>query len=193
MNPECVTNAQKAKARNIAEMSLDFSGMTRVFQKGSQAQILSKLEQFFADLRCVFTKEKNYDRLHVDFCNWFTQNIKQNDTVSQASYGQAAKVLDISAKVYIYYCAQPLPDTAEVLIPLLHAALDNKMVKHLIRRFDAGVRASGLVEVDRCKYEQLQSLVVKEIEEDFHSAIYPVQYDDILFRRLNRSDAALST
>lgn len=58
---------------------------------------------------------------------------------------------------------------------------------HLIERFpENGIKSENLEDVDRVKYEQLQALVRKEILEDFHSEIYPVQYDDILFRKLNR-------
>jgi hypothetical protein len=56
-----------------------------------------------------------------------------------------------------------------------------------------GIKAKALTEVDRPEYERLQSLVAKEIMEDFNLEIYPVQYDDIFFRRLNRvgSNSAL--
>ena len=54
--------------------------------------------------------------MHADFCGWFTQNIdraqkkKQRESgaaIRKSSYGQAAKVIDIAAKVYVYYCALP--------------------------------------------------------------------------------------
>jgi hypothetical protein len=68
------------------------------------------------------------------------------------------------------------------------------MVRHLVQRFPmGGIKAKALTEVDRPEYERLQSLVAKEIMEDFNLEIYPVQYDDIFFRRLNRvgSNSAL--
>ena len=81
--------------------------------------------------------------------------------------------------------------SAQVLIPLLHSALDNEIVKHLIQKFpETRIKSKQLEDIDRPKYEQLQSLVGREIREDFNSEILPVQYDDILFRRLNRTSAS---
>ncbi|MFY9906234.1 MAG: hypothetical protein WBD45_14505 [Terriglobales bacterium] len=69
----------------------------------------------------------------------------------------------------------------------LRALLDNQIIKHLILRFpSAGINSGSLEDVDRDKYDKLQSLLHKEILEDFYSAIHPVEYDDIMFRRLNR-------
>ena len=48
-----------------------------------------------------------------------------------ASYGHAAKVLDIAIKVYVYYCAQPNAEVAERLVPFLHGAVDTALMKHL--------------------------------------------------------------
>jgi hypothetical protein len=109
------------------------------------------------------------------------------EPVHRSSYGQAAKVLDIAAKVYVYYCNMPSPEIAKALIPMLRGALDNNVVQHLIGKFpEVGVRSNNLEDIDRNKYEQLQSLVVKDVQGDFHSEIFPVQYDDIMFRRFNR-------
>jgi hypothetical protein len=81
----------------------------------------------------------------------------------------------------------PLHEVAQMLVPILHGALDNQIIEHLIGRFpEEGISSNSLEDVDRAKYEQLQSLVVREVLDDFHSEIYPVQYDDIMFRRLNR-------
>ena len=124
-------DAQAAKIKNIVEISFDFSTMTRVFAKGSSTKILDRLEQFFAELASVTTKAE-YDGLHSDFCDWFTENLrtaakelpKKRIPSRQSSYGQAANFLDVAAKVYVYYCAQPSPEAARHLVPMLHAALD---------------------------------------------------------------------
>jgi hypothetical protein len=77
---------------------------------------------------------------------------------------------------------------------MLHGALDNQIIGHLTERFpEGGVRAKAIQDVDRIEYERLQLLLAKEIQEDFHSAIYPVQYDDLMFRRLNRPDDSTGT
>lgn len=191
--------AETAKNKNIIEMAFDFTAMKWLFSKGSTPKIHRKLETSFA-LFGGIREQKDYDLMHADFCAWFTQNIdraqkrKQRESgaaIRKSSYGQAAKVIDIAAKVYVYYCALPSRETAQVLLPLLNGAVDNEIVKHLIRKFpDAGVESKQLEDIDRPKYDQLQSLVRREIREDFNSEIVPVQYDDILFRRLNRTSAS---
>jgi hypothetical protein len=190
---------ETAKTKNIIEMAFDFTAMMWLFAKGSPPKIHRKLETAFAELGSI-REQKDYDLMHADFCGWFTQSIdraqkkKQRESgaaIRKSSYGQAAKVIDIAAKVYVYYCALPSRETAQVLLPLLHGAVDNQIVKHLIRKFpDAGVKSKQLEDIDRSKYEQLQSLVRREIREDFNSEIVPVQYDDTWFRRLNRTPAS---
>lgn len=190
-----VEQAQKAKTQMIVDMAIDFAAMTRVLEKGSNTKIFDKLEQWFAELNRVSNQEC-YDRLHANFCEWFAQNVRtakrklkngEVKPVGSCSYGHAAKVLDISAKVFVYYCGLPSADKAKLLIPMLHGGIDNQLLAYLKGKFPtAGVKATSIAEMDRREYELLQSLVLKEIEEDFQSEISPVQYDDISFLRLNR-------
>jgi hypothetical protein len=121
--------AQDARIKNIIEMSLAFSAMMRVLSKGSSAMILKQLEEFFSAMDGIADKA-DYDRFHADFCQWFMQSIStaekkfkngQTKPSRPCSYGQAAKVLDVAAKVYVYYCAQPSFETARRLVPMLHA------------------------------------------------------------------------
>ncbi len=183
--PITAQQALDAKIKNIIELGLDFSAMTRVFAGGSYDSIVERLEGFVSKLRCVGHKEE-YEHLHAEFCQWFTERIctarKQfkNGTSRPScacSYGQAAKVLDVAAKVYVYYCGLPSAEIANRLIPLLHTALDTKMMEHL------GVSAT-LLDIDRRAYADLQARVVRAIGD---SGIHPVQYDDVIWRRLNRS------
>jgi DNA primase len=177
--------AQDARIKNIIEISLDFSGMIRVFSKESTATILKRLEELFSDMDGINDKA-DYDHVHADFCQWFMQSVStaekklnngQTKPSRSCSYGQAAKVLDVSAKVCVYYCAQPSPETAQRLVPMLHAALDTPMMDLL------GVSMT-LQEVDWAIYEDLQARVARELA---LSQIYPVQYDDIVWRRLQRA------
>lgn len=188
--------ARKAMRQNIIEMALDFTGMTRIFAKGSNPRILEKLDDVFGRFESI-VDQADYDQIHSDFCNWFTQNIqvaekklkKSQKTIRarKSSYGQAAKVLDIAAKVYVYYCALPPPEAVGRLLPLLHGGLDNQIVKHLVKKFPEGeIKSESLEDVDHNKYQQLQALVRREIQNDFQSSIHPVQHDDIFFRELNR-------
>jgi lambda repressor-like predicted transcriptional regulator len=70
---------------------------------------------------------------------------------------------------------------------MLHGAVDNPMMQHLASRYpDAGLKSKTIEEVDREEYRKLQRLVAQDIQRDFQSEILPVQYDDIMWRRLNR-------
>jgi hypothetical protein len=177
--------AQDARIKNIIEISLDFSVMIRVLSKGSNAMILKRLEEFFSAMDGINDKA-DYDHFHADFCQWFMQSIStaekkfkngQTKPSRACSYGQAAKILDVSAKVYVYYCSQPSPEAARRIVPMLHAALDTPMMDLL------GIPMT-LQQVDRAIYEDLQARVAHEIAP---SRIYPVQYDDIMWRRLQRA------
>ena len=107
-----------------------------------------------------------------------------------ASYGQAAKVFDVALKVYVYYCNLPDNDTASKLLPLLHGAVDTLMMKDLKTRFpNANIKAETIEAVERIDYFSLQNLVTKHIEDEFDNQILPVQWDDIMWHRLNRQEA----
>lgn len=188
-NPRPITlqEAREAKIKNILEMSLDFSAMTRVFKKQSSTTILGRLEAFFAEAEGVTTKEE-YDILHAAFCKWFVENISTAEkklrngrlkASCQCSYGHAAKVLDVAAKIYIYYSAQFSPEVTRYLIPMLHAALDTEMMRDLC--FESPETLQG---VDRVEYERLQALVTHRIS---GLGIHPVQYDDVMWRRIQRT------
>lgn len=109
-------DAVNAKNKNIIELALGFSAMTRVFAKQSDTKILEWLETFFKGVGGV-TTQSEYDALHSGFCDWFVKNISTAAKTfgkgriiasRKCSYGHAAKVLDVAAKVYIYfYCARP--------------------------------------------------------------------------------------
>jgi len=195
-NSKFAEQAGQAKTKMIVGMAIDFAGMTRVFAEGSNTKIFLKLEELLADLDRVSSRQE-YDDLHAKFCAWFTQNIRtaektlKNGAIKPegpASYGQAAKVLDISAKVFVHYSGLPSAEKASGLLPILHGAIDTQILKHLKKRFrKSGVRATTIEEINCSEYQLLQSLIGNEIQEDFKAEICPVQYDDILFLQLNRA------
>ncbi len=105
-----------------------------------------------------------------------------------SSYGQAAKILDIAIKVYVYYCTQPNPATAERIVPFLHGAIDTPIMKHLkkAKPDSSRVRATTIKGLDEEAYQALQAMLLAESHQE---KLNPVQYDDILWRRLNRQPA----
>jgi len=179
--------ARQAKIDSIVEMSQGYSAMTRVFSRGSNGEIVKQLGIFFTELERV-TRQEEYDAAHVAFCRWFELSITMAGKTKRAcSYGHGAKVLDIAAKVYVYYCARPSLEAAEKLIPMLHGGLDTAMINDLKRRYPSkGIRAKSVVSVNQHEHNRLQELVVEDIRSQFDSQIHPVQWDDIMFRRLNR-------
>ncbi len=181
-----LSEAQEARSENIVEIALEFSGMLRVFEEGSNVTIIPKLREFFKRLDNVKDKAA-YDSAHADFCNWFVANIRtaekklKNGAIKASgacSYGHGAKVLDIAAKVYVHYCGQPSAEIAANLVPMLHSGLDTPMMRLL----DSG--KATIQEVDREHYEKLQALVASKIA---GQGLHPVQYDDVMWRRLQRS------
>jgi hypothetical protein len=180
-----------AKMRNIVEMALDFSAMVRVFSKDSKEKIKSKLEEHFKSLAKINTRE-DYEAFHREFCEWFTGNIwtaerklKNGKALKSqaASYGHAAKVLDIAIKVYVYYCAQPNAEVAERLVSFLHCAVDRPLMKYLKSA------CTIIKDVNDAAYQGLQSSVRAESQ---RCKVHPVQYDDIVWRQLSRGDSPTS-
>jgi hypothetical protein len=91
-------------------------------------------------------------------------------------------VLDIAIKVYVYYCAQPTAEIAQRIIPFLNGAVDTEILSHL-KKSNRAIRATTIKEIDQSAYQALESFILGESRVQ---NIHPVQYDDVMFRRLNR-------
>ena len=206
---------EETKRKNIVEMAIGFTVMMRVFKKGSINLIKGKLADFlFYELEAISTKE-DFDRIHNEFCEWFVKNITMATKDEPVSYGHAAKVLDIVLKVYVYYCGLPNPEKAQCFLPFLNSGIDNPIFKNLYKKYlkDDGYKSndiypyfptlykyflenniplSGIISltsiVGKDVYDFLQRLVRLDILRSFKDQILPVQYDDIMWRRLNRED-----
>ncbi|MGQ9545976.1 MAG: hypothetical protein ACUVTR_02265 [Dehalococcoidia bacterium] len=190
-------NAEQAKLINIVDMAFGFSAMTRVFEKGSTEKIINKLNEILSQITSV-NNYMGFKNLHDDFCRWFQDNIKtaerkKNGVVikksGSASYGQGGKVLDVALKVYVYYCHLPDVKTANQIVKWLNAAVDTKMMNHLkeVAGLEASlIEATSIEDVDAKTYANLQRLVRKDIKDNFQSSILPVQWDDIMWRQLNK-------
>ena len=181
------------KRKNIIEMALGFTAMIRIFSKGSKAKIEAQLEELFSSLAEIGTRD-DYEGRHRSFCEWFAREIWTAEKTlpngkpqpsQQSSYGQAAKVLDIAIKVYVYYCAQPTAEIAQRIVPFLNGAVDTPIMKALKKSkyATATIRATTIKGVDVTAYQALQALVLAESRA---RKMHPVQYDDIMWRKLNR-------
>jgi len=189
--------AKEVKTKNIVDMAIGFTAMTRVFEKRSVSKIKDKLESVLPEI-CYATSEDNFRSRHHNFCQWFAQNIKTAEhkkgeliikNSTSASYGQGAKVLDVVLKVFVHYCCLPSPEAAEKIQKWLNAAVDTNMMKHLKSMPNAeasSITATSIEDVTEKTYHRLQELVREDIEHNFQSPILPVEWDDIMWRRLNR-------
>ena len=187
--------AEDVKKSNILDMALMFSAMIRLFAKGSKIRIARQLWDLTSGLPAI-TSADDYEKMHREFCNWFCQEIHtaqktlKNGKTKQsqhASFGQAAKVLDVALKVYVYYCSQPSSEVSARIDPFLHGAMDTAMMKYLTNKFtETLVRSTTVEQVDEHMYGVLKGLVNRDIKERFHGEILPVQWDDILWQELNR-------
>jgi len=186
---------EKAMTKNIIEMALGFTAMIRVFSSGSKARVEAKLEESFSRLAEIATRD-DYEAFHRSFCEWFTREIRtagrkpKNGKVrpsQRASYGHAAKVLDIATKVYAYYCTRPNAQVAQRIVPFLHGAIDIPIMEYLRKSKHATTRivAKSIQEVDEITYQALQSVVSAKA---MAWGVHPVQLEDVLWRRLNRKD-----
>ena len=187
---------EKAKLENIIEMAISFTAMTRVFEKGSTKKIKAKLNNCIEDFFNLSSKEEYYEK-HKEFCEWFTINIKtaereKNGRIIKrsqyASWGQAAKVIDIVLKVCIYYCNLPSAEVSSKTTPWLNGAIDTPILDDFRKRHNSPIisKTSTIESIDKLKYEKLQEMIRTDIEESFNGEIFSVQYDDIKWRELNR-------
>jgi len=192
-------DAKAVKIKNILDMALDFTAMIRLFEKGSNKKILSYLDSFIPSIFNSET-ELEYNGKHSEFCQWFTSNIKTAEKRNKngllikksgyASWGQAAKVLDIILKVCIYYCHLPSCERAAKIVVWLNGAVDTPILEYLKKCYNCQLisRTTTIEGIDKEKYEEIQKMIRSEINEKYNDKIVPVQFDDILWRKLNRDE-----
>ena len=184
--------AEKAKKQNIIDMAVGFTAMMPLFQERSADLIKEKLADLFEGLDRI-SSDQDFSKMHRDFCQWFVKTIRLAKTEEPSSYGHAAKVLDLALKVYVYYCKMPSPAKAESLMPKLNGAIDTPMLRHLVKKLEDIYRKScpprylwtiGMIVKE--DYDLLQKVIRQDIRDSFDDNISPVQYDNIMWRRLNR-------
>jgi hypothetical protein len=189
---EVLELAEQAKKRNIIDMAVGFAGMMPLFQGRSADLIKEKLTETFEGLERIGSDEE-FNKMHKAFCQWFVKAIKLAKTEEPSSYGHAAKVLDLALKVYVYYCKMPSLERATDLTPWLNGALDTRILRYLYRKLEDIYRKAypphyswTIKLINKEDYELLQKVIRQDIRDSFDDKISPVQYDDILWRRLNR-------
>lgn len=137
--------------------------------------------------------DQDFSKMHRAFCQWFVKTIRLAKTDQPSSYGHAAKVIDLSLKVYVYYCKMLSPAKAQSLLPRLNGAIDTPILRHLFKKLENiyGKACSPhylwtIKMIDREDYDLLQKVIRQHIKDFFDVSISPVQYDDIMWRQINR-------
>jgi hypothetical protein len=183
--------AEKAKKQNIIDMAVGFTAMMPLFQERSADLIKEKLADLFEGLDRI-SSDQDFSKMHRDFCKWFVKTIRLAKTEEPSSYGHAAKVLDLALKVYVYYCKMPSPAKAESLVPRLNGAIDTPILRHLFKKMEDIYGKSfpphylwTIKMIDKEGYDLLQKVIRQDIRDSFKDKLSPVQYDDIMGRRLN--------
>jgi hypothetical protein len=183
--------AEQAKKRNIIDMAVGFTGMMRLFQEGTADLIKGKLADIVEGLDRI-SSEEEFNKMHRGFCQWFVKTIRLAKTEEPPSYGHAAKVLDLALKVYVYYCNMPSPAKAESLMPRLNGTIGTRILRHLFKKLDDIYGKSypphlwTIKMISKEDYDLLQKVIRQDIRDSLDDTISPVQYDDIMWRRLNR-------
>lgn len=184
--------AEQAKKRNIIDMAVGFAGMMPLFQEGSADLIKEKLTETFEGLERIVLDEE-FHKMHRAFCQWFVKTIKLAKTEEPSSYGHAAKVIDLALKVCVYCCKMPSPEKAESLTPRLNGVIDTPILRHLFKRLEDMYGKPSpphylwtIKMINEEDYDLLQKALRQDIRDSFNDKISPVQYDDIMGRRLNR-------
>jgi len=195
MKSEYSSLAIEKKHKSIIEMSLTISAMIRLFEKGSKQKMVSELFDEFYNLEKIENKA-DFELFHKRFCDWFTCNIKtaqrrRNNRIVKEShyayYGHAAKVLDVSLKVVVYYSGLPNKIDAERILPLLNCPIDTPLLNYLKETFPSeSISATTIEKIDRDTYVRLQELIRIDIRRRFNNELLPTQYDDIMWYELNR-------
>jgi hypothetical protein len=87
----------------------------------------------------------------------------------------------------------PSPEKAEVLTPWLNGTIDTKLLTSLSKKLE-NIRGKPypphyswtINVINKEDYDLLQKMIRQDIRDSFNDDILPVQYDDIMWRRLNR-------
>jgi len=184
--------AEQAKKQNIIDMAVAFTAMMPLYQEASANLIKEKLTELFEGIDRIGS-DQDFSKMHRGFCQWFVKTIRLAKTQETPSYGHAAKVLDLALKVYVHYCNMPSAKKAEVLTPWLNGAIDTHILRYLYRKLEDikgkpyPPHYSWTIEViNKEDYDLLQKVIRQDIRDSFEGNISPVQYDDIMWRRLNR-------
>ena len=179
--------AEEAKITGVLHMAFDFSSMARTFEKGTKDKFLKRIHAMLPMLADVESQD-TFEFIHGEVCNWGCRSLKPSHSGRRrASYGQVAKTLNVVLKVAVYYCGLPNRRQAMRLLPWLHPAIDNPMMKYLGRRYRAEFpnSISAISNVDKRTYKILLNFAARDVMENLGGKLHPVQWEDIVWVKAN--------
>ena len=175
-------NLKEIRLYNMVDMGLRYSGMIRLYKKGTKKKLIKKILKLLPEIRKVDSSE-DFEKYHYAFCRWAIKNIFSSKSTlngENISYGQAAKTLDVTLSVLLYYCNWPNKTRSKKLLKWIHAAIDNDMMRYLKKHYPKDIKRwpTSIQNVDRRTYLKLQSLVIRFIAEKDKEIKLPVHFDD---------------
>jgi hypothetical protein len=163
-------------------MGLRYSGMIRLYKAGSKQILMNKFLKILPQIASSESAE-DFNEVHNKFCDWAMDTIYSSRSIVhdiKISYGQAAKTLDVTLKVLVYYCGWPEPTKSTKFQKWIHAAIDNDMMRHLKKTYQNAFKRwpKSVQSVDKRTYRKLQDLVKRFIKEEDTEIKLPVHFDD---------------
>ena len=181
-----LTKEDKLRVRFIVDMGLTWSGMMRVFDKGTKIKLQDRIMDDFAERLFNIGSRGGFVKIHTEFCDWGTRYIDQakrkgKPQKDKASYGQIAKTLDVTLKVAVYYCHLPDWEQSGRICHWLNAAVDTAMMGELQSDFPSEIHPwpTSIKEVNKDAYFKIQGLVDESIKREHNNAITCPQWEDI--------------
>jgi len=187
-NPvEPCIDVQEVRLRCLIDLGLNFSAMLRLYKRGSKQRLHAKVLSEIQSLLKAESEEQ-FQRSHSSICEWGVKSLPANEGSGYASYGQAAKTLDVVLKVVIDYGHMPDCSKAKQLSPWLNSAVDNEMMTMLKREYPDAIKPwpRSIRRVNKEEYLAIQSLVRRFNIEKHDNQITPIQFDDIYWWCLNK-------
>ena len=182
--------AKEAKQQNIIDMAIGYTAMIPFFREHSDDSIRKKITDLLGRLDRIW-KIEDFIQIHREFCQWFVNTIRLAENGEPAAYGHAAKFLDCTLKVYVYYCRMPDTEKAAFLMPILNGIIDTPILRYLFKKLEDIYSKSypphylWTIEIINMEdYDLLQKIIRQDIRDSFGNNILPVQYDEIMGRSL---------
>ena len=136
MDKKASMNLEEIRLYNMVDMGLRYSGMIRLYKEGSKQKLINKILTILPQITNSDSIEA-FDKVHTNFCTWAKRSIflaKPRKRGISISYGQAAKTLDVTLSVLVYYCGWPDRSRSKKLQKWIHAAIDNDMLSEWITK-----------------------------------------------------------